>query len=117
MEEIIEELVAELTVDRTTVSAYTRKYTSAEDKRATAQTVGGIGVIILAVVFGGIIYFDSASLLREIGRLQHNYKHLKRRLSRKSLKVDMLENIEIHNGPSSSVASVSHVEALPTVSA
>ena len=26
--------------------------------------------------------------------LQHNYKHLKRRLSRKSLKVDMLENIE-----------------------
>ena len=44
------------------------------------QRLLGIRVIILAVVSGGIIFIESVSLLREIRRLKHNYKHLKRRL-------------------------------------
>ena len=113
----MEEIVAELTVDKTSVSAYTRKYTSADDRRPTAQTLGSVGVIILAAVVGSIIYIDSASLIREIGRLRHNYKHLKRRLSRKSLKVDALENSEVQNEPTSIAPSSSNDEVLPTVSA
>ena len=115
----IDRIVAELTVDKKQLSAYTRKFTSAEDNRPSAQTLGSLGVIVIVIAVGSIIYLDSASLLQELGRLRHNYKYLKRKLSKRISKVNILENTGTTSEAqceSSSGGNGSNADALPQVS-
>ena len=60
--QIKEKIKNEMKVDKSTVSAATRKKKSADDKRATAIQIGSVGILILCIVFGGIIWFDISSI-------------------------------------------------------
>jgi len=62
--EIVDQLVKNLTVDKTDLSSEQRKLTSANDERSSSQTIGTVGVAILSVVFGSIILLDIVRLLK-----------------------------------------------------
>ncbi|GFO41566.1 signal peptide, cub and egf-like domain-containing protein 1 [Plakobranchus ocellatus] len=57
-----EEINKKLYVDKQTLSSSVRQRTSAEDRRTSAQSVGYIGVIMLALTFGSIVVMDIPSL-------------------------------------------------------
>lgn len=58
IQRLVDEIKRELTVDKSTLSSTTRKYISAEDPRPSAAAVGSLGIILLTVTFGGLIFQD-----------------------------------------------------------
>lgn len=85
-----EELLADLTLDANTLSSTTRKYTSAMDSRPSATTLGSLGLIIIISSVSFIVYLDSARLVKEATKIKKTYRVLKKRLSKRSLKVDSI---------------------------
>ena len=90
----IDKVIQELTLNAKQLSSYTSKFTSAEDNRPSAQTLGSLGLIIIIGVVVTIIVLDSHNLSREFKKIRKNYKYIKRRISQRSLKVQILENNE-----------------------
>ncbi|XP_021343895.1 mucin-5AC-like [Mizuhopecten yessoensis] len=67
LEEKIEALQRELTVDKTKTSSYIRKYISAPDERVSAKGVGIVlGAGVLISVFAVIVFGDLVNLFRHI---------------------------------------------------
>ncbi|XP_069133748.1 mucin-22-like isoform X2 [Argopecten irradians] len=62
LQETLEELKEELTVPKTELSSYKRKFISAPDSRQSAASIGYVGVLVIAFVFGSIITCDSISV-------------------------------------------------------
>ncbi|XP_025087009.1 uncharacterized protein LOC112559803 [Pomacea canaliculata] len=62
-DEKAEEIQKELYVDPDNTSSTRRKKISVEDNRPSAQSIGYVGVVIMAVVFGGIILLDLPVLI------------------------------------------------------
>ncbi|XP_069132225.1 uncharacterized protein [Argopecten irradians] len=54
----MEKLAKEMTVDAKNTSAHLRSLTSASDDRPSAQAAGYVGVTILTLVFGLLLFFD-----------------------------------------------------------
>ena len=112
----IDEVIKLLTLDTKQLSSYTSKFTSAEDNRPSAQTLGSLGIIVLVCVFGFIIYLDSTSLFREFKKLRNNCKSVKRRISERNLKTKTLEDFEIQTdiqGASEFSGNSSYDKSLP----
>ncbi|XP_045177087.2 uncharacterized protein LOC123537437 [Mercenaria mercenaria] len=86
-----EELIADLTLDADTLSSNTRKYVSASDDRASAATLGTVGIVIIVSTVSFIVYMDSARLVQEASKIRKNYKILKKRLSKRSLRVETIK--------------------------
>jgi hypothetical protein len=86
-----EELIADLTLDADTLSSNTRRYKSATDNRASATTLGTVGIVIIVSCISFIVYLDSATLILEATKIKKNYKILKKRLSKRSLKVEAIQ--------------------------
>ena len=63
MEEVIDEIVRNLTVNKAETSKTRRELTCAEDSRQSAQVVGALGIAILSVVFAGIVILDLPRLM------------------------------------------------------
>ena len=85
-----EELIADLTLDADTLSSNTRKYNSATDNRASAATLGTLGIALIISVISFIVYLDSARLVLEATKIKKNYRILKKRLSKRSLRVETI---------------------------
>ncbi|CAL1542920.1 unnamed protein product [Lymnaea stagnalis] len=58
-----------LEVDKSELSATTRKLISVNDQRPSAQTIGFFGVTLVVVAFSGIVLLDSGILIRNIMKL------------------------------------------------
>ncbi|XP_033741428.1 uncharacterized protein LOC117328144 [Pecten maximus] len=54
----MEKLAKEMTLDVKNTSAHLRSLTSASDDRPSAQAAGYVGITILALVFGLLLFFD-----------------------------------------------------------
>ncbi|XP_067657211.1 serine-rich adhesin for platelets-like [Haliotis asinina] len=63
------ELIKELIVKKTTLSSFKRKKTSAKDERPSAQAIGNIGVVLLAVTGVFILVLDADVIARLISGL------------------------------------------------
>ena len=66
LEEKLEELVRQLTVEPSNVSAAIRKKTCAEDARPSAAGVGYMGAALLGGVFGSLVVLDATTLFEGI---------------------------------------------------
>ena len=67
MEEVINEIVRNLTINRAETSKTRRELTCAEDSRQSSRVVGGLGIAVLSVVFAGIIILDLPRLMSLFG--------------------------------------------------
>ena len=61
MDQIVKELIANLSVKPDTTSSYVRKHTSAQDVRPSAAFFGSVGVIVLIVVISLPVLADSVT--------------------------------------------------------
>ncbi|GFO09457.1 sushi, von Willebrand factor type a, egf and pentraxin domain-containing protein 1 [Plakobranchus ocellatus] len=61
-----DKITSELIVNPTETSKAQRKLSSADDPRPSAKSVGGFGIAILTIVFGGLIVLDLRVLLKQI---------------------------------------------------
>ncbi|XP_078336822.1 uncharacterized protein LOC144626486 [Crassostrea virginica] len=59
----IAEIKKEIEVEKSTLSSNIRKKTSADDPRPSAKSVGFIGIVIIAIVIGGIVALDLPRIL------------------------------------------------------
>ncbi|XP_022339722.2 uncharacterized protein LOC111134708 [Crassostrea virginica] len=59
----IAEIKKEIEVEKSTLSSNIRKKTSADDPRPSAKSVGCIGIVIIAIVIGGIVALDLPRIL------------------------------------------------------
>jgi len=62
--EVAEQLVKNLTVNKTHLSLERRKLTSAKDERTSSQTIGTVGVAAIAIVVGVFVFLDIVGVLR-----------------------------------------------------
>ena len=69
MEQIVEELVANTSVYVRSTASRQRKHYSAQDSRPSAQCVGYVGMLLLALVFGVITVPDIIIFIKYIWRL------------------------------------------------
>ena len=69
MEEKIEKLVLELTVDKKNTTINRRKYTSATDNRRSAVGIGAVAGAIIFSVLGVVVLID-------MSRIFHDLKHI-----------------------------------------
>ncbi|KAK3788229.1 hypothetical protein RRG08_029025 [Elysia crispata] len=65
-EEKAEQISSELLVNPTKTSKAHRKLSSADDQRASAKSVGSLGIILLTLVFGGLVALDLNVLCRDV---------------------------------------------------
>lgn len=72
--EFMNSVVDFLTIDKTKISSYRRKYESAYDGRTSARNVGILGITVLATVFGGLLLLDLTSFKRDIQIMITNIK-------------------------------------------
>ncbi|OWF40667.1 IgGFc-binding protein [Mizuhopecten yessoensis] len=63
--EIINDIKKTLTVPKKTTSNYVRKLTSAWDERTSSTVIGGVGIVVLCVVFGSIVAIDIITLFQK----------------------------------------------------
>ncbi|ESO87430.1 hypothetical protein LOTGIDRAFT_166578 [Lottia gigantea] len=59
----VEQIVKELTVDKKTLSSTTRKLTSAKDPRKSSRTIGTIGIALLITVGAFIVSLDLPNII------------------------------------------------------
>ena len=72
--QILDAHVKELTVDKKKLSSALRKKISAKDDRPSSTAFGGLGIILLIVAAGVLIFFDYTILRAHITMLYHNIK-------------------------------------------
>jgi len=70
LQESLSQLVKELTVDKTTTSAYTRSKTCATDDRPSAATVGCFGILMLALPFVFILGLDLTGMIVKLKKFK-----------------------------------------------
>ncbi|XP_052074073.1 uncharacterized protein LOC127711958 [Mytilus californianus] len=70
----IEELKRILIVNKTSLSSYIRKHTSAKDERPSSKAIGSMGILLLAVTICFIVLIDLSTFCQYI-----QCKHLKRK--------------------------------------
>ncbi|XP_060577182.1 uncharacterized protein LOC132734456 [Ruditapes philippinarum] len=76
-DQIVNELISNLSVDIKSTSSYIRKHTSASDSRASATFFGTVGAIVLTVVISLPVIADSMTLYF-YRKLQQNIKSKKK---------------------------------------
>ena len=69
MEEKVEKIIAELTVDVKNTTANKRKYISATDRRPSSAGIGAVAGAIIFSVFGVIVLIDLSRIFHEIHQL------------------------------------------------
>lgn len=74
VDELILERKKELTVNKETLSATTRKLNCAEDSRTSSKVIGSIGVLILMIVVTLLILPDLCSLILFIMKKVQEYR-------------------------------------------
>ncbi|CAC5400308.1 unnamed protein product [Mytilus coruscus] len=70
----IEELKRILTVDKTSLSSFIRKYNSAKDERPSSKAIGSMGILLLTLTICFIVLIDLSTFCQYI-----QCKHLKRK--------------------------------------
>ncbi|CAH1774525.1 unnamed protein product [Owenia fusiformis] len=77
------------------------------DDRPSAKIIGSMGLVIIGIFIGGVIFLDSTSLIREISRMLKNIKRMcfKKSPSKKTLMENTTAEVEVME--SESVAEVS----------
>ena len=78
MEEKIEKLVLELTVDKKNTTINRRKYTSATDNRRSAVGIGAVAGAIIFSVLGVVVLIDMSRIFHD---LQHIFRAIFKALS------------------------------------
>ena len=63
LEEVFEDRIQKLSVNRTTTSKHRRQLTSAEDERTSAKTIGVFGVVFLTVTFSTVVFVDIPAIM------------------------------------------------------
>ncbi|OWF53133.1 IgGFc-binding protein [Mizuhopecten yessoensis] len=63
--EITNELKKSLIVPKKTTSKYVRSLSSASDARTSSAAIGGVGIVVLCVVFGSIVAIDIMTLFQK----------------------------------------------------
>ena len=66
---VTDEIKKNLTVDKTTLSSYKRKLISTPDYRESARNMGIVGIIIICIVVGLLVFVDCTSLCRNIANI------------------------------------------------
>ncbi|XP_067660434.1 serine-rich adhesin for platelets-like [Haliotis asinina] len=69
VKDVTEEIKGELVLDTKTLSKTVRKYISAPDERQSAQSVGTLGIVLLAFTFGLMIIPDVLSCCKALHRV------------------------------------------------
>jgi len=92
-EEVVEQLVQNLTIERSDLSSVRRKKTSAQDDRKSSQTFGVVGVIVISIVCGSVVLLDIPKVILNVKRLCRNSKK-KRKTNRKC---ESLNNAEVQD--------------------
>ena len=57
-DEIIQEIISDMTIDATNTSSSKRKLQSAVDTRSSSQAIGYVGMVVLGVAFALIFSLD-----------------------------------------------------------
>ena len=71
IQEEIEEIKKELTLDAKSLSSYQRTKTSASDSRPSSSAIGAVAIIILTLVVSLIIFADSPYILKHLKKLYY----------------------------------------------
>ncbi|KAL5022695.1 hypothetical protein ScPMuIL_001850 [Solemya velum] len=66
VQEIVERIAKEISVEKTDTSAHIRKQTSAKDHRPSATGLGSLAIVLLTLTFGGIFLLDIRRLKEDI---------------------------------------------------
>ncbi|XP_060608350.1 uncharacterized protein LOC132760380 [Ruditapes philippinarum] len=75
LQDKLDEIKRNLTMNVSNLSSRIRKLTSAEDKRVSAVSIGYVGVGILVVIFSAIVFIDSSLLYKDIKKFVDNIKN------------------------------------------
>ena len=62
IEDVVKELIHNLTINKDVTSKSRRKLISVDDTRPSAQGVGLVGVVVLSLILVGIVMFDAPHL-------------------------------------------------------
>lgn len=77
LNEKLENITRELTMDKTETSAFRRRYTSATDNRPSSIAVGAVGVASLACTLGGIALLDITFLIQAVSKIKVHILNIK----------------------------------------